>query len=207
MCFQKIRALRCESGACLCLCLHVPTTTQNSCGRCWAVPQTASRGSPRPLATLALGSRSVGSLSFITIIIVCPGHHMYVDSVYVKHFQEVAKLTSPMTTAPMAGCLSFHYYRDQERGNVFSVYTRDHLGHYEEIWRPQVETTPSWTLVGVDIRAPHPLEVSGERCTPSQAELLAQPASSRQYASLGDSATVWSYLRCFSSSGFKLQKP
>lgn len=90
---------------------------------------------------------------------------MYVDSVYVKHFQEVAKLTSPMTTAPMAGCLSFYYYRDQERGNVFSVYTRDQLGHYEEIWRPEVEATPSWTLVGVDIKAPHPLEVSEGRCT------------------------------------------
>lgn len=112
---------------------------------------------------------------------------MYVDSVYVKHFQEVAQLTSPMTTAPMSGCLSFHYYRDQERGNVFSVYTRDQLGHYEEIWRPQVETTPSWTLVGVDIRAPHPLEVSGRRCTPSQAELLAQAASS----SASDSMLAW----------------
>ncbi|XP_056888182.1 MAM domain-containing protein 2a isoform X2 [Takifugu flavidus] len=87
------------------------------------------------------------------------GHHMYVDSMYVKHFQEVAKLTSPMTTAPMAGCLTFYYYRDQERGNMFSVYTRDQLGHYEEIWRPKVYTTPSWTLVGIDIKAPHPLEV------------------------------------------------
>lgn len=89
-----------------------------------------------------------------------PGHHMYVDSVYAKHFQEVAKLTSPMTTAPMSGCLTFYYHRDQERGNIFSVFTRDQLGHYEEIWRPEVYTTPGWTLVGVDIKAPHPLEVS-----------------------------------------------
>lgn len=88
------------------------------------------------------------------------GHHMYVDSVYAKHFQEVAKLTSPMTTVPMAGCLSFYYHRDQERGNVFSVFTRDQLGHYEEIWRPEVYATAGWTLVGVDIKAPHPLEVS-----------------------------------------------
>lgn len=89
-----------------------------------------------------------------------PGHHMYVDSVYAKHFQEVAKLTSPMTTVPMSGCLSFYYHRDQERGNMFLVFTRDQLGHYEEIWRPEVYTTPGWSLVYVDIKAPHPLEVS-----------------------------------------------
>lgn len=87
------------------------------------------------------------------------GHHMYVDSVYAKHFQEVAKLNSPMTTVPMAGCLSFYYQRDQERGNIFTVFTRDQLGHYEEIWRPEVYTTPSWTLANVDIKAPHPLEL------------------------------------------------
>ncbi|XP_068594772.1 MAM domain-containing protein 2a [Brachionichthys hirsutus] len=87
------------------------------------------------------------------------GHHMYVDSVYAKHFQEVAKLSSPMTTVPMAGCLSFFYHRDQERGNIFTVFTRDQLGHYEEIWRPEVYATPGWTLVGVDIKAPQPLEV------------------------------------------------
>ncbi|XP_023253312.1 MAM domain-containing protein 2 isoform X1 [Seriola lalandi dorsalis] len=87
------------------------------------------------------------------------GHYMYVDSVYAKHFQEVAKLTSPMTTVPMAGCLSFYYQRDQERGNIFSVFTRDQLGHYEEIWRPGVYVTGGWTMVSVDIKAPHPLEV------------------------------------------------
>lgn len=84
---------------------------------------------------------------------------MYVDSMYAKHFQEVAKLTSPMTTAPMSGCLTFYYHRDQEMGNIFSVFTRDQLGHYEEIWRPEVYSTNGWTLVGVDIKAPHPLEV------------------------------------------------
>ncbi|XP_062273054.1 MAM domain-containing protein 2a [Scomber scombrus] len=87
------------------------------------------------------------------------GHYMYVDSVYAKHFQEVAKLTSPMTTVPMAGCLSFYYHRDQERGNIFSLFTRDQLGHYEEIWRPEVYATTGWTMMGVDIKAPHPLEV------------------------------------------------
>uniref|UniRef100_A0A667XSI4 MAM domain containing 2a n=1 Tax=Myripristis murdjan TaxID=586833 RepID=A0A667XSI4_9TELE len=85
--------------------------------------------------------------------------YMYVDSVYARHFQEVAKLTSPMTTVPMAGCLSFYYLRDQERGNIFSVFTRDQLGHYEEIWRPDVYATTGWTHVSVDIKAPHPLEV------------------------------------------------
>ncbi|XP_008282564.1 MAM domain-containing protein 2a [Stegastes partitus] len=87
------------------------------------------------------------------------GHYMYADSVYAKHFQEVAKLTSPMTTVPMEGCLSLYYLRDQERGNIFSVFTRDQLGHYEEIWRPEVYTTAGWTPVSVDIKAPHPLEV------------------------------------------------
>jgi len=85
---------------------------------------------------------------------------MYVDSVYVKQFQEVAKLTSPMTTAPIAGCLSFYYNRDQERGNIFLVFTKDQLGHYEQIWRPEVYATTGWTQVSLDIKAPHPLEVS-----------------------------------------------
>lgn len=91
---------------------------------------------------------------------LAPGQYMYVDSAYVKDFQEVAKLSSPMTTVPMAGCLSLYYHRDQERGNIFSVFTKDQLGHYEEIWRPDVYVTPSWTLVSIDIKAQHPLEVS-----------------------------------------------
>lgn len=88
------------------------------------------------------------------------GHYMYVDSVYAKRFQEVAKLVSPMTTTPMMGCLSFYYQRDQAIGNFFSVFTKDQLGHYEEIWRPDVYATTRWKLVQVDIKAPHPLEVS-----------------------------------------------
>ncbi|KAM8866231.1 MAM domain-containing protein 2a isoform 1-T1 [Synchiropus picturatus] len=87
------------------------------------------------------------------------GHFMYVDSLYVKHFQEVAKLTLPMTTVPLAGCLSFYYHRDQELGNIFTVFTRDQLGHYEEVWRPEEYTTKGWTLAGIDLKAPHPLEV------------------------------------------------
>ncbi|XP_074526733.1 MAM domain-containing protein 2a [Halichoeres trimaculatus] len=87
------------------------------------------------------------------------GHFMYVDSVYAKHFQEVAKLSSPMTTVPMSGCLSFFYHRDQETGNIFSVFTRDHQGHYEDIWKPDVYFTAGWTYVSVDIKAPKPLEL------------------------------------------------
>lgn len=85
---------------------------------------------------------------------------MYVDSVYAKKFQEVAKLLSPMTTTPMSGCLSFYYQRNQARGNYFSLLTRDELGHYEELWRPDVYGTTNWRLEQVDIKAPHPLEVS-----------------------------------------------
>ncbi|KAI1900054.1 hypothetical protein AGOR_G00046060 [Albula goreensis] len=87
------------------------------------------------------------------------GHYMYVDSIYAKKFQEVAKLSSPMTTTPLAGCLSFYYQRDQDRGNLFSVYSKDQLGHYEELWRPEVYATTNWKLVQVDIKAPHPMEV------------------------------------------------
>lgn len=112
----------------------------------WYVGGSAAVGS----ASNQLGSRGVNQQT---------GHHMYVDSVYAKHFQEVAKLTSPMTTAPMSGCLTFYYHRDQERGNIFSLFTRDQLGHYEEVWRPEVYTTAGWTLVGVDIKAPHPLQL------------------------------------------------
>ncbi|XP_018615486.2 MAM domain-containing protein 2a isoform X2 [Scleropages formosus] len=90
------------------------------------------------------------------------GHYMYADSVYAKKFQEVAKLSSPMTTTPMEGCLSFYYQRDQARGNIFSVFTKDQLGHYEEIWRPEAYAASTWRLVQVDIKAPHPLEVTFE---------------------------------------------
>lgn len=60
---------------------------------------------------------------------------MYVDSVYAKTFKEVAKLVSPMTTVPLSGCLSFQYQRSEERGNMFSVFTRDCMGQYQELWR------------------------------------------------------------------------
>ncbi|XP_034546970.1 MAM domain-containing protein 2a isoform X2 [Notolabrus celidotus] len=87
------------------------------------------------------------------------GHYMYVDSVYAKHFQEVAKLTSPMTTVPMSGCLSFFYHRDQEIGNIFSIFTRDQQGHYEDVWKPDVYFTSGWAHHSVDIKAPRPLEL------------------------------------------------
>ncbi|KAF5906622.1 MAM domain-containing protein 2 isoform X1, partial [Clarias magur] len=87
------------------------------------------------------------------------GRFLYVSSLYTKEFQEVAQLMSPMITVPMSGCLSFYYQRNQSRGNLFSVFTRDQLGHYEEIWRPDVYATSTWKLVQVDIKVHHPSEV------------------------------------------------
>ncbi|TRY95871.1 hypothetical protein DNTS_021400 [Danionella cerebrum] len=87
------------------------------------------------------------------------GHYMYVNSVYAREFQEVAKLLSPMTTSAMAGCLSFYYQRNQALGNFFSVFTKDQLGHFDEIWRPEVYATLNWTMVQVDVKAPNPLEI------------------------------------------------
>ncbi|KAF4074472.1 hypothetical protein AMELA_G00239680 [Ameiurus melas] len=87
------------------------------------------------------------------------GRYLYVSSLYTKEFQEVAKLESPMITVPMSGCLSFYYQRNQSRGNFFSVFTRDQLGHYDEIWRPDVYATSTWKLVQVDIKVHHPSEV------------------------------------------------
>lgn len=84
---------------------------------------------------------------------------MYVDSVYVKHFQEVAQLISPMTTAPMSGCLSFYYQLQQGNDNVFSLYTRDATGLYEEIWKTTSPGNPSWNLAEVEFSAPYPMEV------------------------------------------------
>lgn len=97
-----------------------------------------------------------------------PGRYMYVDSVYAKTFKEVAKLVSPMTTVPMSGCLSFQYQRGEERGNLFSVYTRDQSGQYQELWRADPDeqdqsdwtaSTLEWIPVQVDLRAPYPLQV------------------------------------------------
>lgn len=92
---------------------------------------------------------------------------MYVDSVYTKTFKEVAKLVSPMTTVPLSGCLSFQYQRSKERGNMFSVFTRDRLGQYQELWRSGIEYQSEWgemlgewTPVQVDLKAPYSVQVS-----------------------------------------------
>lgn len=87
------------------------------------------------------------------------GHYMYVDSVYVKHFQEVAQLISPVTTAPMSGCLSFYYQLQQGNDNVFSLYTRDMAGLYEEIWKVDNPGNAVWNLAEVEFSAPYPMEV------------------------------------------------
>lgn len=90
---------------------------------------------------------------------------MYVDSIYAKTFKEVAKLVSPMTTVPLSGCLSFQYQRSEERGNLFSVFTRDQLGQYQELWRAENQTDWSatireWVPVQVDLKAPYSVQVS-----------------------------------------------
>ncbi|XP_009570765.1 PREDICTED: MAM domain-containing protein 2-like [Fulmarus glacialis] len=87
------------------------------------------------------------------------GHYMYVDSVYVKHFQEVAQLISPKTTAPMSGCLSFYYQLKQESSIVFTVYLRDTSGFYEEIWKTDSALSVDWALAEVDFNVPYPMEV------------------------------------------------
>lgn len=92
---------------------------------------------------------------------------MYVDSIYAKTFKEVAKLVSPMTTVPLSGCLSFQYQRSEERGNLFSVFARDRLGQYQELWRAGSEnqthwspTLREWVPVQVDLKAPYSVQVS-----------------------------------------------
>lgn len=94
------------------------------------------------------------------------GHLMYVDSIYAKTFKEVAKLVSSMTTVPMSGCLSFQYQRSEERGNMFSVFTRDRLGQYQELWRAGSEnqndwsgTLEEWIPVQVELKAPYSVQV------------------------------------------------
>lgn len=96
-----------------------------------------------------------------------PGHFMYVDSGHARTFVEVAKLASPMTTAPMSGCLTFQYQRNEGRGNLFSVYTRDRLGQYQELWRLGLEDQEEWgealgewIPVQVDLKAPYSVQVS-----------------------------------------------
>lgn len=91
---------------------------------------------------------------------------MYVDSVYVKHFQEVAQLISPKTTAPMSGCLSFYYQLQQGNDNSFSLYTRDGAGLYEEIWKVGQPGSAAWNLAEVEFSAPYPMEVGMEAGAP-----------------------------------------
>lgn len=100
---------------------------------------------------------------------------MYVDSVYVKHFQEVAQLISPKTTAPMSGCLSFYYQLKQESSIVFTVYLRDTSGFYEEIWKTESAPSADWALAEVDFDAPYPMEVTQSfLCRPATASRLHQ---------------------------------
>lgn len=103
------------------------------------------------------------------------GHFMYVDSVYAETFKEVAKLVTPMTTVPMSGCLSFQYQRSEERGNLFSVFTRDRLGQYQELWRADQENQDDWgeavgewIPVQVDLKAPYSVQVVFEVAFNSQ---------------------------------------
>lgn len=97
-----------------------------------------------------------------------PGNYMYVDSVHTKTLKEVAKLVSPMTMVPLSGCLSFQYKQDHVDGHLFSVYSRDRAGQYQELWRAdqpennQVDwgtETQVWIPVQVALRAPYPVEV------------------------------------------------
>ena len=104
---------------------------------------------------------------------------MYVDSIYAKTFKEVAKLVSPMTTVPMSGCLGFQYQRGEKPGNRFSVYTRDQLGQYQEVWNAASENQTNWVAdpsewipVQVDVKAPYPVQVSGEGSVYTQYSLV-----------------------------------
>ncbi|KAF7250438.1 MAM domain-containing protein 2 [Varanus komodoensis] len=87
------------------------------------------------------------------------GHYMYVDSLYVKHFQEVAQLVSPRTTTPMSGCLSFYYQVQQGNGIAFTIYMRDANGFYEELWKAGSLTSNDWVLGEAEFSAPYPMEV------------------------------------------------
>nr|Q91641.2 RecName: Full=Thyroid hormone-induced protein B; Flags: Precursor [Xenopus laevis] len=87
------------------------------------------------------------------------GHYMYVDSVYVKHFQEVAQLVSPLIITPISGCLSFYYQLQRETSNIFLVHTRDLHGSYDEIWKMGAVRQGEWNLAEVDLNAHVPLEV------------------------------------------------
>uniref|UniRef100_A0A8C5Q185 MAM domain containing 2 n=1 Tax=Leptobrachium leishanense TaxID=445787 RepID=A0A8C5Q185_9ANUR len=87
------------------------------------------------------------------------GHYMYVDSVYVKEFQEVAQLVSPLILTPISGCLSFYYQIQQENNNDFMVFTRDLHGSYEEIWKMEGARQGEWNFAEVDLNALLPVEI------------------------------------------------
>ncbi|XP_025058779.1 MAM domain-containing protein 2 isoform X2 [Alligator sinensis] len=109
-----------------------------------------------------LGQDKFASIAIFEIKITpgyCIGHYMYVDSVYVKHFQEVAQLISPRTSIPMSGCLSFYYQLKQESGIVFTLYIRDTSGFYEEIWKTDGTVNEEWSLAEADFDSPYPVEV------------------------------------------------
>ncbi|XP_053558490.1 MAM domain-containing protein 2 [Bombina bombina] len=87
------------------------------------------------------------------------GHYMYVDSVYVKQFQEVAQLVSPTIITPISGCLSFYYQLQRESRNGFMVFTRDLHGSYEEIWKMDSVRPGEWNLAEIDLHVPIPVEI------------------------------------------------
>ncbi|GCB73192.1 hypothetical protein scyTo_0002400 [Scyliorhinus torazame] len=86
------------------------------------------------------------------------GHYMYVDAIYTTSLHEVAQLLSPVTTSALSGCLSFFYQLEQSRSNLFIVYTKDRMEHYEEVWRSN-KSTHNWSLVTVNVKASHPFQV------------------------------------------------
>uniref|UniRef100_A0A8C1EP10 MAM domain containing 2b n=1 Tax=Cyprinus carpio carpio TaxID=630221 RepID=A0A8C1EP10_CYPCA len=96
------------------------------------------------------------------------GQYMFVDSNDTKSFQEVAKLVSPMTTVPMSGCLSFQYQQYHAGDHLFTLFSRDQAGQYQELWRADLlennnvnwsPETRVWIPVQVDLKAPYPLEL------------------------------------------------
>ncbi|KAI2660059.1 MAM domain-containing protein 2 [Labeo rohita] len=91
---------------------------------------------------------------------------MYVDSTDAKSFQEVAKLVSPMTTVPMSGCVSFQYQQHHAGDHLFTLFSRDQTGQYQELWRADIpeNNNVNWSPetrvlipVQVDLKAPYPL--------------------------------------------------
>ncbi|XP_016391671.1 MAM domain-containing protein 2 [Sinocyclocheilus rhinocerous] len=96
------------------------------------------------------------------------GQYMFVDSTDTKSFQEVAKLVSPMTTVPMSGCLNFQYQQYHAGDHLFTLFSRDQAGQYQELWRADLPEnnnvnwspeTRVWIPVQVDLKAPYPIEL------------------------------------------------